>query len=212
MTSSPRLLGPAASAVGAVVFFLGTALHPPRDGQGIVAVGELYGLTHSIQAIGLMLLCVGLANLLATAATDAVRVIPALNWALVGTLAWFGLIVFDGAHNPATAQHAPELVHAPGSLSIGAALIAFPALLLFPLGHAVLGWKIGREGRRWVGVLIGAGAVTYTLGGALIFPLGPHSSLVQPIEIVGSLALAFGYGLSIPWSAWDAGTVSERHQ
>jgi hypothetical protein len=206
-TRLSQLLGSGASTFGAVVFFIGTTLHPPRDGEGIAAVADLYGLTHSIQAIGLMFLCLGLANLLAEATRHASRLIASLNAALLGTLTWLGLIVYDGAHNPVTAQHAPELVHMPGNLDIGAALIALPALLLFPLGHAALGWKLRREGLRGAGLLIAAGAVTYTIGGTLIFLLGPHSTLIQPIEIAGSLALALGFVASRRLFLEDAGRV-----
>lgn len=193
-------LGMAAAVIGGPVFLVGTALHPVRDGEGIAAVGQVYGLTHSIQAIGLLLMCVALANLLA--AERAHRWVPSVNTALAGTLAWFGLIVYDGAHNPATALYAPELVHAAGSLDIGAALIVVPALILFPLGYALFALALDRQGRRWAGLLLGAGAVTYTIGGVLIFPLGPLSPLVQPLEVAGAAAMAIGYVLvGLPGSA-----------
>ena len=181
-----------ASSVGAFVFFVGTSLHPPRDGEGISAVGELYGLTHAIQAIGLMLVALGLANLLASTRDQWSGLFGPVNTALAGTLAWLGLIVFDGAHNPALAQHAPELVHRGASLDIGAALLVIPALILFPLGHGVFAFALMRR-RISPGLLLGLGALTYTVGGALILPLGPDSVLVQPLEVAGSLMFAIGY-------------------
>jgi hypothetical protein len=191
-----------AAVLGGPVFLVGTALHPPRDGDGIAAVGERYGLTHSVQAIGLLLLGVALANLLAQSVYRSGRWAPSVNAALVGTLAWLALIVYDGAHNPATARYAPELVHTSEDLNIGAVLIVVPALILFPLGYVLLTSALFREGHRWSGLLLGAGAVTYTVGGTLIFALGPHSPLVQPVEVVGALALASGYVLlGLTWRA-----------
>jgi hypothetical protein len=66
-----------------------------------------YGVTHAVQAIGLALQAIALANLTAPAG----RRLVARNAALAGVVAWFGLIVYDGAVNPATARHAPQLVH-----------------------------------------------------------------------------------------------------
>jgi hypothetical protein len=193
-------IGPAASLVGGPVFLVGTALHPPRHGRGIAEVGELYGLTHSVQAIGLLLLGVALANLLTQGRSGPWAL--AVNAALVGTLAWLGLIVYDGAHNPATARYAPELIHTSADLDIGAALIVMPALIFFPLGYTLLASVLLREGLRWSGLLLGTGAVTYTVGGVLIFALGPHSPAVQPVEVVGALAFACGYVLlGLTWRA-----------
>ena len=48
------------------------------------------------------------------------RGLAALYTALVGTILWFGLIVYDGGHNPATARYAPDLVHTSGDLDIEA--------------------------------------------------------------------------------------------
>ncbi len=36
---------------------------------------------------------------------------------------------------------------------------------------------------RWPALLLGAGAVVYTIGGLLIFALGPQSSLIQIFEV-----------------------------
>ena len=51
--------------IGGPVFWLGTLLHPARDGWSIAAVGERYGLTHDIQAAGLLLQVVCLASVIA---------------------------------------------------------------------------------------------------------------------------------------------------
>lgn len=186
-------VGVAAAYVGGPVFLVGTVLHPPRDGHSIAEMGERYGPTHSIQAVGLLLLCVALANFLAESRHSSRRWIPSVNAALFGTIAWLGLIVYDGAHNPATALHAPEVVHTAGSLDTGAALIAGPALILFPLGYTLFGLALFGEGHRWPAALLGAGAVTYTIGGLLILPLGPLSPLIQPLEVVGAFSFAVGY-------------------
>jgi hypothetical protein len=74
-------------------------------------------------------------------------------------MTWFGLLVFDGSHNPVTARFTPDLVHTPADIDTGGALIVFPALLLFPLGNALLALL---RPRRTPAVLIGVGAAVYT--------------------------------------------------
>jgi hypothetical protein len=187
-------VGMTAAFTGAPLFLIGTILHPARDGQGVAAAGDVYGVTHSIQAVGLFLLENRHAALLASAAHPAARQKP-LAWlaALAGTLAWFGLIVFDGSHNPATAMHAPELVHSHAGLSLGAAIIVLPALLLFPLGYVLFARALLSQGLPWAGALLGVGAVLYTIGGLLIFILGPQSPLIQILEVVGAVPFALGF-------------------
>lgn len=179
-------------ALGGTVFLLGTALHPARDGQGVAAAGDLYALTHAVQAIGLMLAAVAIASL-----ADRSGGAPAArsrSWyaALLGTLSWIGLIVYDGAHNPVLARYAPELVHVGGELDPGGAIIAFPALLLFPLGYLLLGFDLARRGRWQAGGLLGSGAAIYTAGGLAIFAAGPSSPVIQPLEVAGALLYAAG--------------------
>lgn len=171
------------------MFLLGTLLHPARDGDGIARVGEIYGVTHGLQAIGLLLVGLALANLVVAGRPGQVM---GANAALFGTLWWMGLLVYDGAHNPATAQYAPDLVHTADGLQPGGALLAVPALILFPLGYAWLGRALIQGGLRWPGRLLAGGAVTYTIGGALLFPLGPLSPLIQPLEAVGASAYTLG--------------------
>jgi len=110
----------ATAPLGGALFLLGTILHPARDGHGIAAAGRLYAITHDVQAIGLLLQAVALAGMIASAQRSARRHVLAAYLALVGTLAWLSLIVFDGAHNPVTARYAPDLVHPrPTSTSAG---------------------------------------------------------------------------------------------
>lgn len=136
---------------------------------------------------------------------------PADPFPLLGTLSWLGLIVYDGAHNPVLARYAPELVHAGGELEPGAALIALPALLLFPLGYLVLGYDLGRHGMVWAGVLLGAGAAIYTVGGLAIFAAGPDSAVIQPLEVVGALLYALGFVMLGRWGAgWARANSSTR--
>lgn len=182
-------VGTMAALVGAPLFLVGTVLHPVRDGEGIARVGDTYGVTHGIQAIGLLLVGVALANLILVGRPRSV--VPG-NAALFGTLWWLGLLVYDGAHNPATAQYAPELVHTSAGLQPGGALLVVPALVLFPLGYAWLGRSLVQGGLRWPGRLLAGGAVTYTVGGTLLFPLGPLSPLIQPLEVVGAFAFTLG--------------------
>ncbi|MEU4289498.1 hypothetical protein AB0E63_14845 [Kribbella sp. NPDC026596] len=195
--STRRLLGTTArltAFVGGPVFWLGTLLHPARDGWSIAAVGERYGLTHDIQAAGLLLQVICLASVIAlgTQITRR-RDLRSSYAALTGTLLWFALIVFDGAHNPVRAEYAPSLVHEPADLDTTAALIVFPALLVFPFGYLWLARTLGRHGLRWAGVLLGAGATVYTIGGLFIFTSGPRFGLIQLFEVAGATAYAVGF-------------------
>jgi hypothetical protein len=185
----------AAAFIGGPMFLIGTILHPARDGHGIAAVGELYGITHSVQAIGLLLLVVALAGMLTTVRHESSWSLVGWYSALVGTLSWFGLIVYDGSHNPVMARFAPDLVHNAADLEAGGAIIVLPALLLFPLGYALLGVALYRSDLRWAGLLAGGGALVYTIGGLLIFELGPSSPLVQTLEVAGFIPFAIGFVL-----------------
>jgi hypothetical protein len=115
--------------------------------------------------------------------------------ALVGTLLWFALIVFDGAHNPVRAEYAPSMVHHTSDLDTPSALIVFPALLLFPIGYLWLARTLGRHGLRLVGLLLGVGATVYTIGGYFIFTAGPRFGLIQIFEVIGATLYAIGYVL-----------------
>jgi hypothetical protein len=180
--------------IGGPVFWLGTLLHPARDGWSIAAVGERYGLTHDIQAAGLALQIVCLASMIALGNQVARRRdLRAWYAALVGTLLWFALIIFDGSHNPVRAEYAPSMVHEPADLDTPAALIVFPALLVFPLGYLWLARVLSRHQLRTVGVLLGVGATAYTIGGLFIFTSGPRFGLIQIFEVAGATLYAVGY-------------------
>ncbi|GAA1613548.1 MULTISPECIES: hypothetical protein [Kribbella] len=176
---------------GGPLFWLGTLLHPARDGWSIAAVGERYGLTHDLQALGLGLQVVSLASMIAL--SNQRRDLRSWYAALAGTLFWFALIVFDGSHNPVRAEYAPSMVHEPADLNTPAALIVFPALLIFPLGYVWLGRTLGRHGLRLAGSLLGVGAIAYTLGGLFIFTSGPRFGLIQLFEVAGATLYAVGY-------------------
>jgi hypothetical protein len=180
--------------IGGPVFWLGTLLHPARDGWSIAAVGERYGLTHDIQAAGLALQIVCLASMIALGnQVTRRRDLRAWYAALVGTLLWFALIIFDGSHNPVRAEYAPSMVHEPADLDTPAALIVFPALLVFPLSYLWLGWTLNRHRLRATGVLLGVGALAYTVGGLFIFTSGPRFGLIQIFELAGATLYAVGY-------------------
>lgn len=181
------------SVAGALVFLLGTVLHPARDGRGIAEVGSLYGITHAVQATGLLLLAVALTGLLLRHRGSTGWLDTGIILALIGTLTWLELIVYDGDHNPLTARYAPELVHTPQDLDLGGALLVVPALILFPVGYLVLAAALIRRSARLTGGLLAAGAVLYTTGGLFIFIDGPHSPLVQPLEVIGAIAYAAGF-------------------
>src|SRR5689334_20048011 len=142
---------------GGPLFWLGTLLHPARDGWSIAAVGERYGLTHDIQALGLGLQVVSLASMIALSKER--RDLRSWYAAMAGTLLWFALIIFDGSHNPVRAEYAPSMVHEPADLNTPAALIVFPALLIFPLGYVWLARTLSRRGLTVPGVLLGVGAI-----------------------------------------------------
>ena len=178
---------------GGPLFWLGTLLHPARDGWSIAAAGERYGLTHDIQALGLGLQVAGLASMIAL--SNERRDLRSWYAAMAGTLFWFALIVFDGSHNPVRAEYAPSMVHEPADLNTPAALIVFPALLIFPLGYVWLARTLSRRGLTVPGVLLGAGAIAYTLGGLFIFTSGPRFGLIQIFEVAGATLYAIGYVL-----------------
>jgi hypothetical protein len=91
-------------------FLLGVLLHPARDGAGIAAVGQVYGISHGLEAISLLLLAV---NLVSAYVLDAQRFgrrgLSAFLTAVVGTLLWFGLIAVDGTRNPVRPAMHPTL-------------------------------------------------------------------------------------------------------
>ena len=178
------------ATTGAILFLLGTILHPARDGHGVAHAGDTYAVTHAIQAIGLALQAIALANLTAPVGRRLAR-----NAALTGTLAWLALIVYDGSHNPVTARYAPELVHTSADLDPGGALLVLPALVLFPTGYAVLATALVRSGARWHGLVLGIGALTYWAGGLLIFAVSPHSPFIQILEVIGAALYSLGFGL-----------------
>ncbi|MFI9597741.1 hypothetical protein [Nonomuraea sp. NPDC052265] len=174
---------------GAVLFLLGTILHPARDGHGMAVAVDRYGITHAVQAIGLALQAVALARL------TPVRRLSAHHAALAGVLAWLALIVYDGSHNPVTARFAPELVHTSADLSPSGALFVLPGLVLFPAGYAILATSLVRGGARWCALLLGIGALIYWLGGLLIFAAGPRSPFVQILEVIGAGLYTAGFAL-----------------
>jgi hypothetical protein len=45
------------------------------------------------------------------------------------------------------ARYAPGIVHTPADLDAGVALVVLPALVLFPLGHVLLGCLLLRRGK-----------------------------------------------------------------
>ncbi|GAA4255965.1 hypothetical protein [Dactylosporangium darangshiense] len=189
-----RRIAAATAIPGVLVFLAAVVVHPERDGAHIAEVGQLYGLTHGLEAVGLILQVVGLFSL-AWLGADRLRPrdLTGVYAAVLGTIWYFGLIVVDGTRNPVTARYAPDLVHTSADLDTGTAIIVLPALLLFPLGHILLGLLNARHGARWAGLLLAAGAVAYTLGGLAIFGLGPTSPAIEVLEIAGAVPFAIGF-------------------
>jgi hypothetical protein len=180
--------------IGGPLFLLGTVLHPARDGWGMAKVGQLYGVTHDIQATGLLLQAISLVSMLALGTRVHARR-DLIGWyaGLIGTLLWFALIVFDGAHNPVRAHYEPSLVHTTKDLDAGGTIIVFPALLIFPLGYALFALMLRRHGMKGVALLLSVGSFVYTLGGLFIFTSGPRFALIQIFEVAGAVLYALGF-------------------
>ena len=191
-----RTVAKATAVSGGPLFLLGVLLHPARDGAGIAAAGQLYGSTHGLQAMGLLLLTVSLVSIYALDADRFGRRGPAaFLTAMVGTQWWFGLIVLDGTRNPVTAHYAPHLVHTPADLDAGSAIISLPALLVFPVGYVLLALLLIGHDARWPGVLVGVGAVLYWSGAIPLFAVGPQSPVTQLLEVAGAMPFALGFVL-----------------
>jgi hypothetical protein len=189
-----RMVAKITAFIGGPLFLLGTILHPARDGWGMAKVGQLYGVTHDIQAAGLLLQVVSLASMLALGLrVQARRDLQGWYASLIGTLLWFALIIYDGSHNPVRAHYEPSLVHTTGDVDAGAAFIVFPALLIFPLGYALFAVMLRRHGMTSVALLLSVGSLVYTLGGLFIFTSGPRFALIQIFEVAGAALYALGY-------------------
>jgi hypothetical protein len=185
------------AVIGGPLFLLTVVAHPARDGHDIAAHAQWYAFTHSLEAISLLIQATCLAGVLALAVPRfGSRGVVALYTAIVGTIFWFGLIIFDGGHNPVTAKYAPDLVHTSGDLDIEGGIIVVAANILFPLGYVLLALVLRRYGQRWTGLLLGFGGVVYAIGGtAALFGFGPHSMVTSVFEIVGAAPYALGYVL-----------------
>lgn len=191
-----RTVARATALAGGPLFLLGVVLHPARDGAGIAAAGQVYGVTHGLQAISLLLLAVSLISVYVSAAEKlGRRGLTAFLTAVVGTLSWFGLIVLDGTRNPVMAQYAPDIVHTSADFDVGVAIIVLPALLVFPVGYVLLALLLTRHGIQWSGLLMGIGAVVYWSGAIPLFAVGPHSPVIQILEVVGAVPYALGFVL-----------------
>src|SRR4051812_32605728 len=98
--------------IGGPLFLLTVIAHPARSGHDIAADAGWYIFTHTMEAISLLILTICLAGVLALSTRRlSSGGLAAILTALAGTVLWFGLIVYDGSHNPATAMYAPERVH-----------------------------------------------------------------------------------------------------
>lgn len=183
--------------IGGPFFLLTVVLHPARDGNDIAAHAGWYILTHTLEATSLLVLAISIAGVQALATRGlGSRAQAAILTALVGTILWFGLIVYDGSHNPATAMYAPERVHTAADIDVEGGTIVLAANIVFPLGYLLLAVLLARAGQLWTGLLLGFGAVVYALGGTLaIFVLGPHSMITSVFEIAGAAPLALGFVL-----------------
>jgi hypothetical protein len=181
--------------IGGPLFLLTVIVHPARDGHDIAANAGWYIFTHTMEAISLLVLASCLAGVLALG-TRRLRSgeLAAIFTALVGTVLWFGLIVYDGSHNPATAMYAPDRVHTSADVDFEGGTIVLAANILFPLGYVLLALLLGHYGQRWTGLLLGFGGVMYALGGTVsLFGFGPHSMITSVLEIAGAAPFALGY-------------------
>jgi len=127
------------ATIGGPLFLVTVILHPARDGHDIAAHAGWYAFTHSMEAISLLIQAICLAGALALGMGGLrARGLAAWFTALAGTVLWFGLIVYDGGHNPVTARYAPDLVHTSGDLDIEGGIIVLAANVLFPYGYAAV--------------------------------------------------------------------------
>lgn len=181
--------------VGGPLFLISVILHPARDGHDIAANYNWYETTHAVEAMSLLVQAACLAGVLALGVRRfGPRGLPALYTALIGTMSWAALIVYDGSHNPVTAKYAPGIVHTSEDLDLSGTVIVLAANILFPLGYVLLARLVSRHGARSTGLLLGAGAVLYSLGGtAALLGLGPHSMTTSVLEIAGAIPYAIGY-------------------
>jgi hypothetical protein len=192
-----RSVAKLAGYVGGPLFLLTVIAHPARDGHDIAADASWYIFTHTVEAISLLILAVGLAGVLALATRRlGSGGLAAILTALVGTMLWFGLIVYDGSHNPATAMYAPERVHTSSDVDFLGGTIVLAANVVFPLGYVLIAALLRRNGQRATGLLLGVGGVLYALGGTVsLFGLGPHSMVTSVVEILGAAPFALGFVL-----------------
>lgn len=205
-----RLTAKAAAFVGGPLFLLGVLLHPARDGEGVRAAGQLYGITHDMQAIGLLLQAISLISIYVLGTREfGRRGLLAVYAAVVGTLLWFAVILGDGLVNPVTARYAPERVHNAADLDVGAMIIAVPATFLFPVGYVVLARLLARHGSKWPGLLTAIGAVVYVIGGMSLLAFGPHSPVIQVVEVAGAVPYALGFVLL--GLVWGGAHQEHRH-
>jgi hypothetical protein len=209
-----RSVATATALGGGPLFLLGVLLHPARDGAGIAAAGQTYGITHGLQAISLLLLAVSLAGASALDAARFGRQGPtAFLTAMAGTMWWFGLIVLDGTRNPVTAMYAPDLVHTPADLDAGSAIVSLPALLVFPVGYVLLAQLLTRHQARWPGLLVGIGALVYWSAAIPLFAVGPQSPVIELLEVAGALAYALGFVLlGLRWGQASSSTTRPVHK
>jgi hypothetical protein len=186
-----------AAMIGGPLFLLTVILHPARDGHDIAAHAQWYIFTHTLEAVSLLIQAICLAGILALSARRlGPRGLAAIFTSLVGTILWFGLIVYDGSHNPATAMYAPDRVHTAADVDFEGGTIVLAANILFPLGYILLAVLLGRSGHRWTGLLLGFGGVLYALGGTVaLFTFGPHSMITSILEIAGAVPYALGFVL-----------------
>ncbi|GAA0355101.1 hypothetical protein GCM10009530_00220 [Microbispora corallina] len=192
-----RMMVNLTAMIGGPLFLLTVILHPARDGHDIAAHAQWYAFTHSMEAISLLVQATCLAGVLALGMREfGSRGLAALYTALAGTMLWFGLIVFDGGHNPVTAKYAPDLVHTSKDIDVEGGIIVLAANIVFPLGYVLLALLLNRYGQRLTGLLLGFGGVVYAIGGtAALFGFGPHSMVTSVFEIVGAAPYAVGYVL-----------------
>ncbi|ETK35778.1 hypothetical protein [Microbispora sp. ATCC PTA-5024] len=192
-----RMMVNLTAMIGGPLFLLTVILHPARDGHDIAAHAQWYAFTHSMEAVSLLVQAICLAGVLALGMRElGSRGLAALYTALAGTMLWFGLIVFDGGHNPVTAKYAPDLVHTSQDIDVEGGIIVLTANIVFPLGYVLLALLLNRYGQRVTGLLLGFGGVVYAIGGTVaLFGFGPHSMVTSVVEIIGAAPYAVGYVL-----------------
>lgn len=174
---------------GGLLFMIGVAAHPLRDGFTIQSLGWLYGAEHAVILLGLLLQTVGIIGLQIWQIQRGTPIgSAAFLSALLGLVSWTMVITIDATWNPLLALYRPEDVHIKMDDPLIMAIMV-AGMLTFATGHLLLGRHVmhAQGLPALTGVLLAIGGPVYIFGGMCIFLLGPQSWWVTAIETAGAI-------------------------